>query len=398
MSGQFFDEQRQAIDALRMTDQDHEALVAELDRSSTNSSGRDKRRSKRLPYKNVRGLTLELTHPGGSTVRFVVKPRNISRTGLSVLHGGFIHTGTPCIVPLRSLTGKTTLVGAKVVMCRHIRGRVHELGMVFDQPIELTQFVLDADAGMPDGEHTGPITLPTLQGSVLVVDEWESDRKLIDYDLQKLGLRVTLADGGAEALGLLKAGKFDVVITGDWLGDMSGPDLAGAIRKIGRDTPLLGIFVDAGPVQMEAAAVAGIGTIIAKPYKIEHLAQLLLQYLNFDIGHSDGAAAPGGSDLSTKWLETGMRPMILSFLQGLEIRLADLERQVTSGGADPLATCQRLKGAAASYGFPKLSDTAEQLARLLQNDAPLDSVKNTIERLGGLTAAALSAAEQDAKA
>ncbi len=395
MAGQFFDEQRQALDILRMSDQDHDAIVSELDRSAVASAGRDKRRSKRLPYKNVKGLTLEVTHPGGSTVRFLVKPRNISRSGLSVLHGGFIHTNTPAVVPLRSLTGKPVLVSAKIVTCRHIRGRIHELGIAFEKPIELSQFVLDADMGEPghDDEHWVPVSLPTLRGSVLVVDEWESDRSLLEYDLTKLGLRVTLADGGADALRLLRGGRFDLVLTGEWLGDLSGADLAAAMRKTGCEAPLIGVFADGAPALAEAAMRAGIGTVITRPYKIEHLGQLLLQYLAFD-----GGGGAGTSDLSTKWVESGMRPMILSFLQGLEIRLADLEQQVAAGVADPLPTCLRVKSAAASYGFPKISDTAEELANLLQSDASLDHVRQTIDRLAGLTTAALTAAERNAAA
>src|SRR5690606_25529056 len=132
-----------------------------------------------------------------------------------------------------------------------------------------------------------------------------------------------------EALRKLKASRYDVVLSGEWLGDMSGADLVATLRKIGVKTPVLGVFADASPALIESATTGGIGTVIGKPYKIEQLAQLLLQYLSFD-----GGGAAGGAELSTKWVETGMRPMILSFLQGLEIRLADLEQQIAGGGMD----------------------------------------------------------------
>ena len=388
MAGQFFDEQKKALDILRMSDQDHDALVSELDRSAIDSPARDKRRNKRLPYRSTRGLTLEVTHPGGSTMRFVVKPRNISRTGLSVLHGGFIHTHTQCVIPLRSLTGKPALIRGRIVTCRHIRGRVHELGIEFDQAIVLAQFVLDVEAR--DHEYLGPVSLPTLKGSVLVADEWESDRKLLEYDLLKLGLEVTLAASGTDALQRLQARRFDAVLTGEWLGDITGVDLAGRVRKAGDETPVLGVFTDAAPPQVDAAAAAGIGSVIGRPYKIEHLAQLLLQYLSFD-----GGGRAGSMDLSTKWVESGMRPMILSFLEGLELRVADLEGQLTNGRADPLSACHRLRSAAVSFGLPRISDAAEELACLLQAEAPLPSVQATIHRLAGLTDAALKAAEQN---
>lgn len=396
MRGQSFDEQKKALDVLRMSDQDHQAIVNELDRSSLNSPGKDKRKNKRLSYTKAAGLTLEVTHPGGTTVRFVVKPRNISRTGLSVLHGGFVHAGTPCSVPLRNLTGQTVPVKGRVVACRHIRGRVHEVGVEFVSPIDITRFVLDADAAtMYAGESGGgPISLPTLFGTVLVVDEWEADRKLVEYDLQKLGLRAVCADGGADAIRQIKAGRFDVILCGEWLGDMGAADFVRTARSLACDTPIIGVFADGAGDAAAQAVTAGAGTVVAKPYKLEHLAQLLLQYLSLDGGGGFG----GSADLSTKWVEAGMRPMILSFLQGLEIRLADLEQQLMSPSADPVQTCLRLKGAAASFGFPKISDTADQLARLVKTQADLDALKPQIDRLSALTSAALQAAGRDTAA
>lgn len=385
------DEQSQYIDALKMSDQDHQQLLSELDRGAT-TVGRDKRRSKRIPYRGVRGLVLQVTHPGGTTVRFLVKPRNISKSGLSVLHGGFIHPGTPCATPLRNLRGQSTVIRGEVVSCRHIRGRVHEIGIRFDQMIPVQQFVFDAD--LDDG--AGPISLPTLAGRVLVVDEWADDRKLLAYDLQKLGLTVEEADGGADAIRKAGTKRYDVVVMGEWLGDMAAADLAANLRRSGVTTPLLGVFADGADQAAVKATANGVATVVTKPYKVESLANLLLQFLQLD---ASGATRGGSPDLSEKWIEAGMRPMILAFLQGLEIRLGDLESQLFNqgGGGDPVQTCTRLRAAAASYGFPRISEAAEELSRLVDAQASLDQLKLGIDKLAALASNSLRVTRTEAE-
>lgn len=399
MQQQFSDGQQQYIDALKISDQDHQAIVNELDRGAA-APGRELRRSKRIPFKAVTGLILQVTHPGGTTVRFLVKPRNISSTGLSVMHGGFIHPGTKCSVPLKDLKGKATKVDGKVVSCRLIRGRIHELGVKFDKEIAVQQYVLDADAstGEQHGLESAPISLPSLQGRVIVADEWQDDRQLLVYDLHKLGLDAMEADGGADVLRRLQQSKYDVVLTGEWLGDMTAPDLAGAAKQIGSRTPLLGVYSAVSEDARLKAASAGIATIVQKPYKLERLAQVLMQHLR--MAGADAEPAASGADLSEKWVEVGMRPMILAFLQGLDIRLGDLDAQMKewaqgSAAQNPAQTCQRLKGAAASYGFPTISAAAEELANLLAAQAPLDAVKSSMDELATLAASALSAAERE---
>jgi CheY-like chemotaxis protein/HPt (histidine-containing phosphotransfer) domain-containing protein len=383
------------IDALRLSQQDQELILREMNAAPAATGGREKRKSRRLPYKGVTGLIMRVTHPGGTTVRFLVKPRNISTHGLSVLHGGFIHPETRCAIPLRDLMGNAVRMDGRVVSCRLVRGRVHEVGVQFDRAIPLEQYVLDADMPEAGADGVTPIALPTLAGRVLVADEWADDRRLVSYDLQKLGIEPTEADGGADALRRIRSGHFDALLTGEWLGDMTAADFAGAARERGCTTPIIGVFAAGADAGLRAAATtAGVGTIIDRPYPVERLAQLLMQFLSLD---SPRSGSPERADLSEKWVEPGMRPMILAFLQGMEIRLGDLERQLQelAGGHDVMGTCLRLKGAAASYGFPRLSKLAEDLAQGLSGDEPLERLQATLNELGGAAAAALEAAQRE---
>lgn len=393
---QFSDDVQSYIDALRLSAQDQQSLVTEMDRGARTTPGIDKRKSKRLPYASVQGLILQVTHPGGTTVRFMVKPRNLSRTGLSVLHGGFIHPGTPCVTPLRDLRGEPKPVRGTVVACRHVRGRVHELGIEFDGPIPIHEYVLDAQTLLTEGD---PITLPVLSGRALVVEEWEADRELLAYDLQKLGVQVTQASSGDAAIRALHQQRFHIVLAGEWLGDMSAAYLAGVVHAAGYDVPIIGVFSGGSRELANRAIRSGLATVVNKPCALEYLSQILLQHLSLDDAACDEEDAqardPGG--LSARWHEVGMRPMILAFLQGFDERLSDLEHQL----ADPanpgaVQACIRLKGSAASYGFPRLTKAADELASLVEQQAPLEDLKTSMNHLTQIVSAALHATETHA--
>ncbi len=102
----------------------------------------ERRQTPRLPYQQFPRLNvlLENEHKGRRT--YGLAPRNLSRAGISLLHGKFVYGGTNCIAGLRTLDGQITPVHGKVIWCRLVTGRVHELGVQFDEPIDIEQFVV----------------------------------------------------------------------------------------------------------------------------------------------------------------------------------------------------------------------------------------------------------------
>ncbi|MFO0840056.1 MAG: hypothetical protein U1D55_16235 [Phycisphaerae bacterium] len=99
------------------------------------------RAHERYAYVIPDGITVTFDHPGGSTVKVVVAPRNLSASGMSMLHGGFVYPNTPCSVRLHRLDGGFETVNGSVTRCRVLAGRVHEIGVKFARPIEPEHFV-----------------------------------------------------------------------------------------------------------------------------------------------------------------------------------------------------------------------------------------------------------------
>jgi hypothetical protein len=137
------------VDTLRLSTRDWDQVQAlmDLEREDGGFGTRDQRRDPRHAYLVGGSVLIEVMHPGGSRVRYLVRPRNLSRSGLGFLHGNFIYTGTRCVVMLLTRRGVSTPCTARVVRCRHIQGKVHGLGIKFDRPLDNLDDYLACPAG-----------------------------------------------------------------------------------------------------------------------------------------------------------------------------------------------------------------------------------------------------------
>lgn len=98
------------------------------------------RSSVRIPFRRL-SIGFTVKHADGSVAAMTVACRNISRGGVGLLHAAYMHVGTPCSIFLPRAGRADTCVPGVVVQCRHVGGRVHEIGVRFDESIEPRDFV-----------------------------------------------------------------------------------------------------------------------------------------------------------------------------------------------------------------------------------------------------------------
>lgn len=126
------------VDALRISEAEQQSILKDLDAAESASPDIAQRQNKRLPYFVREGLILEVE---GATARFIVRPRDLSAGGIGFLHGSFLHPGRNCIIALKTVDGEGLLVNGRIVRCRCVRGRIHDVGMQFEKPVEIDNFV-----------------------------------------------------------------------------------------------------------------------------------------------------------------------------------------------------------------------------------------------------------------
>jgi CheY-like chemotaxis protein len=396
----------ECVDSLRITPREETEIISELSQSGavpgTSVSSKERRQNGRVPYLNQSGLFVQMKHPGGSVVNYLVRTRNLSPTGIAFLHGSFVYTGTACVLALHDKDGKMVGIDGKVVRCQHVRGHVHDIGVRFARPLELKQFLI---RGESKGQTSSPSAgagqtseeLPRFAGTVLCAEENASDTELLKFYLESLGLGVTVVSSGLEALDYLEGKKFDVLIVAVSLPGMSGPDLAEAARGAGFTSPIIALSADDRCETKVEALARGCTDLLAKPYTAEQLVRLLA-------AHLPRAAATGSGPAEVKplasemWGNTKMRPLIRKFVARLFADVREIQRLTFGATAAPTASpdlvgklCMGLKGSAGSFGYPTISKVAQRLTELVLTDAAGASerqIKDAVAELVRLTAAA----------
>ncbi|HEX8774652.1 MAG TPA: response regulator, partial [Pyrinomonadaceae bacterium] len=112
------------------------------------------------------------------------------------------------------------------------------------------------------------------QPRVLVVDDEAYVRELLRDILENEGCQAVLADDGQKALVLFDAGNFDAIFTDIGMPEMSGWELADAIRARDSDVPLAVITGWGEAVGSAEQKGAQVDWVVTKPFDMRRISEL----------------------------------------------------------------------------------------------------------------------------
>jgi CheY-like chemotaxis protein len=113
----------------------------------------------------------------------------------------------------------------------------------------------------------------------ILVDDDESIRYVMIQMVSVMGYDAVGARNGAEALGLLLGGLFDLVITDLQMPGMDGLTLARRIKERSPKMPVLLITGDAEDGISETIEKSCVGSALFKPFTLENLQESMRQML-----------------------------------------------------------------------------------------------------------------------
>ena len=135
----------------------------------------------------------------------------------------------------------------------------------------------------PEPATTSPyeITAPLRGADLLLVEDNPTNQQVALAILGKMGLNVAVANHGREALELLQAQRFDLVLMDMHMPVMDGLEATAAIRAAdwGRDIPIVAITAAAFESDCQRALAAGMNDYLSKPVDPHQLAEVLLRWL-----------------------------------------------------------------------------------------------------------------------
>jgi hypothetical protein len=130
----------QSASALRLSDGERKTLMADVAKRGTAFAG--KRADARYTLPPEFSVLGEFFLPEGATQRVIVSLRDISRGGLAMLHGNFVHKGTRCMfVVCNKQRQPVATASGDVARCDHVKGAIHDVGVRFAEPLPASSLV-----------------------------------------------------------------------------------------------------------------------------------------------------------------------------------------------------------------------------------------------------------------
>lgn len=379
---EWWNEER-ALDTLRLSPDEYFVLVSRLDSRHGERRGPDQRTRTRIRYWRRRTVVL-VRHVNGSRIAYDVKPHNISRTGIAFLHGFYIHPNTDCETALWTVDKEPVAIRGKVVRCRHLQGKTHEVGVQFNEPIDLREFL--ADYVPPEGEVIENPGVQRFSGRVLFVDDSVDNRELVGYIAGELGVALRTATCATEGLEAAAKTRFDIVVAKGQLPDSDVAALAKALRDAGYAGTIVA-FGDSGETSADkTAGQAGeCDRVLRSPITLEGIAALFRDYLP----RETDAELPLEPLISTHWTNVGMRPFILKFVARLQERIGQLQGLLAQQQLDDFRkACRDFKGSAESYGYAPIGGLLQKLDALAASNVRPERLQSHMAELARLCGAA----------
>lgn len=155
------------------------------------------------------------------------------------------------------------------------------LSVTADKPVSGTDSMDEMiDASMQDDAES----VDRKDGLILLVEDNELNREVINMQLSTLGYSSVVAADGREALELWKNKTFDLVLTDCHMPEMDGFELTQAIRKeeldVGDHVPIVAVTANTISEERDRCMDSGMDDVLTKPVDMEDLDRVINKWLS----------------------------------------------------------------------------------------------------------------------
>jgi PAS domain S-box-containing protein len=224
-------------------------------------------------------------------------------------------------------------------------------------------------------------------GRVLVVDDGEENRELVQLVLEEAGLRVDQAENGKIGFDMARETAYDLVLMDMQMPVMDGYEATAALRAAGVEIPIYALTANAMKGFEEKCLAAGCSGFLTKPVDIDLLLDTIGKLLggerskveaapmmeNADTGQDsifDISACASGPPITSRLAGGSPRiqSTILKFIYTLDGKLDEMDSAWAERDFTQLAALAHwLKGSAGTIGFDDFTDPAKNLEMLAES-------------------------------
>jgi PAS domain S-box-containing protein len=131
---------------------------------------------------------------------------------------------------------------------------------------------------------------------ILVAEDNETNRLVVQRQLALLGYAAEVAEDGAEALGMFDGKAYGLLLTDCHMPNMDGFDLTTAVRErelaSGNHTPIVALTANALVGEAERCLNAGMDDYLAKPVRLKELGDTLARWIGEGAGRDRARDIP----------------------------------------------------------------------------------------------------------
>jgi CheY-like chemotaxis protein/HPt (histidine-containing phosphotransfer) domain-containing protein len=232
---------------------------------------------------------------------------------------------------------------------------------------------------------------PSIQRRVLVVEDNPTNQQVANAMLRSLGVQVTLASNGQEAVELVQNCDFDLVLMDCQMPVMDGYQATAAIRQLplgrGERLPIAAVTANALQGDEQNCLEAGMNDFLPKPFKLAQLQALLARWLPragetsstttvLAAAARDASVVPGSDAIDLRELQSvreldpagGMdlvKTILRIFIESAGESVARIENAILArDGGQLAAAAHALKSSTANVGAKTLSEFYRRLEQL----------------------------------
>ncbi len=229
---------------------------------------------------------------------------------------------------------------------------------------------------------------------ILVVDDGEENRELLQVVLEDLGLVVEGAENGQVGVEKARAAEFDLILMDMQMPVMDGYTAAGVLRQEKFTKPIIALTANAMKGFEQKCLDAGCSGYLTKPVDIDLLLETLAGLLGGERKSGERVRetpaeqpTPGAPVVSSLAANPQFTAIVEKFVGRLEERLETMQTSWAARDVDELAAhAHWLKGSAGTVGFDAFQEPAEalELAARDRAEAAVDAALGEIRDLVSL--------------
>lgn len=221
---------------------------------------------------------------------------------------------------------------------------------------------------------------------VLIVDDHEDNLNILAYMLKKRGLSPAMARGGLQALAMMSAKEYDMVLLDIQMPDLDGHEVARRARSRGYQGPIVAVTANVMEGERENCIAAGCDSFLTKPVQQHRLEAILQDYLV----QQDQSGNPVDKmeitdDFNPEMDDPELADLVREYLRGMPAQVQAIREHAEKGNLpDCRKLAHQLKGSGGMYGFPGFTALGARIEQGCQNGTAGKELAELIEDLGAM--------------